>query len=156
MEDHGTPTDVERTLADETLDDHRECMRALARLEDCIDRHPDGEQWLSRIREELPKLAETLKAHFLDEEQGPLYRSVPLSKPRFAERLRRLETEHGEMVDAVRRATRRAEQLDDPEQHEIRNFNAQLQLLVATIRRHEAEENEIVIAVHWDEVGVGD
>jgi hypothetical protein len=31
-----------------------------------------------------------------------------------------------------------------------------LQLMVATIRRHEAEENEIVIQAHWDEVGVGD
>ena len=40
--------------------------------------------------------------------------------------------------------------------YQMRELNAQVQLLVATIRRHEAAENEIVIEAHWDEVGVGD
>jgi len=144
---------VPKSIVDETLAEHRDAMHVVSSVEDCLDRHPDREGgWIAQIREELPRLADTLRHHFEVESKGPLYRQLPRSHPRFAERLHRLETEHERILGSVEEVTRKADTLHDPPPPEIREFNAAMQLLVATIRRHEAEENEIILSAHWDEV----
>jgi hypothetical protein len=144
-------------IVDETLEEHRGCMRVVAEVEQCVDQQPDREGlWLGRLAECLPRLASTLRAHFQVEQQGPLYRKLPVSFPRFAHRLEQLEAEHIRILEAVDGIVARARDMGDHRMHELRELNAQVQLLIATIRRHEAEENEIVIQAHWDEVGVGD
>lgn len=148
---------AQKSIVDETLEDHRECMQVVSSVEDCLDRQPDVEgQWIAQLRDELPRLATTLRCHFSEEQQGPLYRSLPVSHPRFARKLRDLESEHERIISSVEEAIQKAAGLTDPQMYEIREFNAELQLLVATIRRHEAEENEIILSAHWDEVGTGD
>ena len=142
---------------DGVLDDHRDAMQIVSGVENCLDRHPDrGGEWVANLLEELPRLLETLRCHFSAEQEGPLYRNLPITHPRFAARLKKLESEHDQIVRATEAAIRRAENLSEPALYEIREYNAELQLLVATIRRHEAEENEIVLSAHWDEVGTGD
>jgi hypothetical protein len=144
-------------IVDETLEQHRGCMRVVAEVEQCVDQQPDREgAWLGRLAECLPRLASTLRAHFQVEQQGPLYRTLPVSFPRFAHRLEQLEAEHIRILEAVDSIVARARDSSDHRVHELRELNAQVQLVIATIRRHEAEENEIVIQAHWDEVGVGD
>jgi hypothetical protein len=148
---------VEKSAADEALDEHRECMQVVSSVENCLDRHPDREgQWIAQLSEELPRLAETLRCHFIAEQEGPLYQTLPVTHPRFASRLQKLEGEHAKIIAAVEDAVQKAVSLNDPPMYEIREFNAELQLMVATIRRHEAEENEIILSAHWDEVGTGD
>jgi len=142
---------------DDTLDDHREAMRIVSGVENCLDSHPDRDgQWIANLRGELSSLVQTLRCHFSAEQDGPLYRSLPVTHPRFAERLRALESEHAKILHSAELAVAKVERLDDPQLYEIRELNAEVQLLVATIRRHEAEENEIILSAHWDEVGIGD
>jgi hypothetical protein len=142
---------------DETLDDHRKAMQIVSGVEDCLDRHPDRHgEWIANLLEELKRLIEMLRCHFAAEQEGPLYRTLPVSHPRFASRLSKLEGEHDQILRAVEQAVQKAQSLDQPQLYEIREYNAELQLLVATIRRHEAEENEIILSAHWDEVGTGD
>ncbi len=50
----------------------------------------------------------------------------------------------------------KAGSLDHSRIHSLREFNAGVQLLIASIRRHEAEENEVVLSAHWQEYGAGD
>jgi hypothetical protein len=139
------------------LGEHRGCMKVVAEVERCLDCQPDREgRWVSRLLESLPKLAQTLRTHFEVEQQGPLYRKLPINSPRFAHRLEQLEAEHVRILEVVDGAVARARELQSAEMYEIRELNAQVQLIVATIRRHEAEEDEILIQAHWDEVGVGD
>ena len=148
---------AEKSAADEALNEHRECMQVVSSVENCLDRHPDREgQWIGQLSEELPRLAETLRSHFIAEQEGPLYQTLPVTHPRFASRLQKLEGEHAKIIAAVEDAVQKAVSLNDPQMYEIREFNAELQLMVATIRRHEAEENEIILSAHWDEVGTGD
>jgi len=140
-----------------TLDEHRECMAVVAEVEECLDRHPDPPgPWVSDLRERLVRLGDTLRGHFIEEQSGPLYRGLPVTHPWLAARLKRLEAEHEVMLGAVDSAVDRAGELDSPEPSDVREFNARIQLLVARIHRHEAEENEIVLEAHWGEVGVGD
>jgi len=149
--------DARPEMADELLVEHRGCMEVVIEVERCLDCQPDREgRWVSRLLECLPRLATTLRTHFDVEQQGPLYRKLPISFPRFADRLEHLEAEHVRILEVVDRALARARDLRTAEMYEIRELNAQIQLLVATIRRHEAEEDEIILQAHWDEVGVGD
>jgi hypothetical protein len=144
-------------IVDETLEEHRGCMEVVAEVEKCLDRQPDREgQWIARLCDCLPRLASTLRAHFRVEQEGQLYRKLPISFPRFAHRLEQLEAEHVRILETVDGIVARAKGMERPQAFEMRELNAQAQLLIATIRRHEAEENEIVIQAHWDEVGVGD
>jgi hemerythrin-like domain-containing protein len=154
MTDSNTPSP---SLADVTLEEHRQCMQVVAEVESILDRQPDREgRWLGEIRDKLPELRNTLAAHFRGEEDGPLFRQLPIQAPQLSGRLSRLEEEHQGILESVESLTRRAEKLQDPEVYELRELNAQVQLLIATIRRHEAEENELVMQANWDEIGTGD
>jgi len=143
---------------EETLDEHRACMDMVSEVEHCLDRHPKpGGEWTVRLRAALTRLGETLRGHFAGEEQGPMFTRMPESHPRFAARLQKLKNEHAVILDRVREVLDRVNVVkDDARDYELREINSHAQLLIATLRRHEAEENEIVIAAHWDEVGVGD
>lgn len=144
-------------LVDVTLEDHRQCMQVVEELENLLDRHPDRDgNWLAALRGTLPELRQTLLSHFEGEENGPLFQQLPLQSPQLSTRLARLEEEHAGILESVDTLTARADAMDGPEVYELRELNAQVQLLVATIRRHEAEENELVMQANWDEIGTGD
>lgn len=150
-------TDVGDSVVQDTLEEHRHCMEVVAEIEACLDRQPDRDgRWLSDLLGKLPKLSDTLREHFASEEKGPLFEKIPYSHPRFASTLQDLKDEHGRIASTVDTIIQKAAQLQDAEIFELRELNAQVQLLIATIRRHEAAENEVVVQAHWDEVGVGD
>ena len=151
------PRSKSTSLADVTLDEHRACMAVVSEVESILDRQPDrGGKWLALLREKLPELRSTLATHFAGEEGGPLFRQLPIQAPQLSGRLTRLEEEHAGILVSVEALADRAEKLEDPEVYELRELNAQVQLLIATIRRHEAEENELVMQANWDEIGDGD
>ncbi len=152
-----TPKPLDPALVDHTLGEHQEVMHAVAALERCLDREPDvPERWVADALTELGRAAAVLRAHFAEEVQGPLFRQVPIARPRFAPKLERLAAEHGHVLEALAEAQAHGRRLRDPQLHELREFNARLQLLAAMIRRHEAEENEIALQAFWDETGSGD
>jgi len=146
-----------KDVVDKTLGAHRECMRLVSAVEECLDRKPDRDgRWLADLQEKLPLLAQTLREHFEEEQQEYMYRELPVEAPRFASRLRKLEAEHGQILETIQGIIEGSESLQQVEIPEAREFNARVQLLVATIRRHEAEENEILVNKYWNDVGVGD
>jgi hypothetical protein len=157
MDDREANAKPEDSSLETILDDHRECMQIVAEVEACLDEHPDREgRWMGRMLPKLEALAGTLRSHFREEEQASLYREVPERFPRFADRLQRLASEHSEILDRATELVRRAGALDHTRIHELREFNAGVQMLVANLRRHEAEENEVILSAHWQEFGEGD
>jgi len=154
-DDASTPRD---DLVVETLDEHRTCMRVVTDLEGFLATPADpGGRWVEGLVERLDRLCGTLKAHFESEQDGPLFRQLPLSKPRLAGRLARLEKEHAEILEAGHATRIRAEELKDgAETYQLHELNARVQLLIAKIQRHESEENEIVLDAHWSDLGMGD
>jgi hypothetical protein len=146
-----------RTDFDETLREHRGCMQAVAAVEECLDRAPDREgHWLGALLSVLPNLADTLEAHFSAEKDTSLYTELPVKCPEFAVKLNGLLAEHDRILDSARSLIGEAGALREPRIYELRELNARAQVLLATIRRHEAEENEIIMRAHWEESGCGD
>ncbi len=140
------------------LDAHRDCMRIVHEVEHCLDRQPDrGGRWLGELTDKLELLVATLEAHFGTEEQEYLYREVPVAFPQYADRLEKLRAEHDTILETAGSAIAAAGDLGSNEEiHRLRELNARVQLLVATIRRHEAEENEILLGAYWHDTGAGD
>jgi hypothetical protein len=145
-------------LVGETLDEHRSCMRVVRDLEGYLATPADREgRWVEGLAVRLGRLCGTLEAHFAAEQNGPLFRQLPLSKPRLADRLKRLEREHDEILEAGKSTQGRAEGLrEGAEPYELHELNARVQLLIARIQRHESEENEVVLEAHWNDLGLGD
>jgi hypothetical protein len=142
---------------DATLDEHRACMRIVAEVEDCLDERPDREgRWMARLLPRLEMMTGMLESHFCLEEKSALYLEVPERFPRFAGTLERLAGEHADILDRARGLVEQAGSLDHSRIHQLREFNAGVQLVIAKIRRHEAEENEVVLSAHWQEFGTGD
>lgn len=154
-DDASTPHDG---LVGETLDEHRTCMRVVTDLEGFLATPADSDgRWVEGLIERLDRLCGTLKAHFEAEQNGPLFRRLPLAKPRLAGRLNRLEKEHAEILDAGRATRERANGLEEgAAPYQLHELNARVQLLIAKIQRHESEENEIVLDAHWSDLGLGD
>ncbi len=138
----------------EALDEHRECMRVVAELEGCLDRPPDSPQaWLGTVRDCLLRLRHSLTEHFGEEGESWLYREVPLRRPRFAPALERLEGEHPDILKALDEVLEKTRIGAKAERHHLRELNGFVQLFTAKLRRHEAEENEILVAAALEDTG---
>lgn len=147
----------ERNDVEKTLDEHQGCLRVLAEVEDCLDRPPDLQgAWSARLVNRLRALDAALRPHFAGQEQG-LFRKLPIEYPRLASRFEKLEHEHARILESLQAAIQKTEQLSsDSEIYQLRELDARVQLLVAALRRHEAEENELVMEAHWTTVGICD
>ena len=97
-----------------------------------------------------------MRVHFRTEETGPIYRQLPIKHPRLADRAAALEAEHKQILATIRDVADKAHALGEAEPCELRELNAQVQLLLATLQRHEAQENELVLEANWTDVGAGD
>lgn len=150
--------DAPDDLVAETLKEHDQCMWVVAEVEACLEKRPDRDGvWLSELLEKLSRLEAAMRAHFRVEETGPIYRQLPVKHPRFADRAAALEGEHKQILATLRKVADKASAMaGEAEPYELRELNAHAQLLLATLQRHEAEENELVLEANWTEVGVGD
>lgn len=149
----GSPTE----LVEDAFDEHRECMKLVADLENCLDRRQEpADEWLATVQDCLTQLRASLKQHFVGEVEGWLYREMPLRRPRFAATLERLEAEHPAILQELERMAAKAAALSDPERHQLRELAGHLQLFMARLRRHEAEENEILVSAVVEDTGQGD
>ena len=153
-------TDVEFTveaLVQQTLRAHDRASWIVAEVEACLEARPDGEgRWAAVLIEKLSRLDVALRDHFRSEEQGALYGVLPERLPHLAERLGELQKEHGRILEMIRDTIDEANRQRDATPQEMPRLRALVQLVVATIERHEAAENELVVEAHWGEVGTDD
>jgi hypothetical protein len=139
------------------LDEHRECMAYVTKLEACLDHQPDDtSRWIGQLLDHLPGLARTMRDHFEDEERGPLFSELPQRHPRIGDRLDALKNEHPRMLAEIDKIIELTGGMRDAEVYELRELNARIQLFVARLRRHEAAENELMYELYWNDLGTGD
>lgn len=146
------------SLGQETKDAHHDVIHRVMALEEVLSRSPKpAVEWLAALAQELGELHDLLHAHFDDERQGELYGDLPERFPQYAPSLARLAEEHDELLARTDALLQKVEGLgSNTEVWRLRELNARGQLLAAILRRHEAEENEIVMRAYWDEIGAGD
>ncbi|MCG8460377.1 MAG: hemerythrin domain-containing protein, partial [Holophagales bacterium] len=138
---------------------HHGVMESVVALEEVLGRSLEPHRdWLEALGHSLDDLIGVLREHFDEESAGELYGELLERFPRYAHRLEQLAAEHEEILqraEALLESTAALDR-DDLQVYRLRELNAQGQLLAAILRRHEAEENEIVMRAYWNEVGTGD
>ncbi len=148
-------------VLDGTLKEHEHCMRLVSDLSGWLDLDPAAvSDWSAQLQARLSALAKGMQEHFEGEEQSPIYRELPTETPRFADQLDRLKAEHLPMLSDIDALVEMGGEIDpntkDLNTGSIRELKARIKLLIATMRRHEAEENEIIMSAHWDDLGGND
>ncbi len=148
--------DLAREL-ERAIEEHKECTRRLVELESCLGERADTEvRSLAALRDCLAAVSETFRVHFASEQQGPLFREFPSTFPQFSFRLEKLAAEHGTLLAEAAELEARVEELRKVHAREMRAIETRVRLLAARLRRHEAEEDEILLSAYWDDAGLGD
>jgi len=142
----------EKEEVDQLLDEHRACLELLNRVEQCLEGVTgpvQDDEALSCLR----KLEDTLQKHFKGEEEGFLLQ-LPLECPHLAARFQKLEDEHSGILDSLSGVLKNAGKPEmDAADRRPGSLKDHVQRLFVTIRRHEAEENELVMEAYWDTLG---
>lgn len=148
--------DLAREL-ERAIEEHKECTRRLVELESCLAERAGTEvRSLAELRRCLGAVSETFRAHFASEQGGPLFREFPVAFPQFSFRLEKLATEHRTLLAEAAELEARVAQLREAHAREMRAIESRARLLAARLRRHEAEEDEILLSAYWDDTGLGD
>ncbi len=81
---------------------HEERRRVIHDLEFCIAGSPDPDvDWVPRLQGCIRKFASVIRTHLEGEEQGRLYRELPGSFPRLANRIKTLGREQRRISDEL-------------------------------------------------------
>jgi hypothetical protein len=73
--------------------------------------------------------------------------------PRFGPQISKLVAEHPRIIQLFTAAANHAAPSGSPEQRENGALVSHVQLALATLKRHEAEENEMIMNAYWDDLG---
>lgn len=146
----------ERQSGDETMREHRTVRQLAGTVEAMVaEADPEG-RWLDGLCPRLEALREQLTGHFGRESKSYLFEELPAVYPRHRRQIERLEAEHAEILRRLNAAIEQAGAADEPDAASTERLRSKVLALMTTLRRHEAEEDEILVSAYWDDHGGGD
>lgn len=152
-----TPDELSRPEISELINEHKEAKRLLTEVEKHVDAASnDSVGWARGVTGVLEELVGKLRAHFEKEEGGCLYTEVPIAAPRYAATCTRLLGEHAEMLSGFATVQERLHLLADERIGDVEGVAGRIRMLIASLRRHEAEENELLMSALWEDIGSKD
>lgn len=137
---------------EETLRDHRSIRQLVGAVHTLLSGEETAAGWRDALHDRLETLKAELREHFGRETKGYLFERIPAIYPTQARRIERLAEEHSEILRRLEEGVRDIEKglgSDD-------RIRAKMLALMTTIRRHEAEEDEILVSAYWDDFEEGD
>ena len=139
-------------LSDELLSEHQGCLKLINDVEIACRRERNP-AWAEVLHERMHRLRHALEAHFRSEEQGPLFRKVSKAYPRFADQLNRLRAEHAVLLYSFDAACVEARGVGaQGTRLALGALAMRVRAVLASLRRHEAEENEVILRVQMDDL----
>lgn len=150
--------DTAGRVREEVLREHRDLMELITQLGDRAKRPSStAERWSDELADVLTRLRAALHQHFVEEEEGPFARELPLGFPHLAGRLEDLLGEHRSLMDRLdkilRRVTEATEGTSDPE---VRRIRGDVVGFIEAIRAHESAENTLLQDAFLEDLGGGD
>jgi len=135
------------------LEEHRELTKCVTQLDEWVA--PDaalGPEWGPELGRRVQEVLEHLRMHFAGDAEANLFNEVSMSSPHLSGRLTALAAEHSEIMSAFRQVAEQVTQLSGDRDQAAR-LALKTQSAIATLRRHEAEENEIIMRAFWEDLG---
>jgi hemerythrin-like domain-containing protein len=142
------------SVAEEILQEHEVVREIVRRLElaleegEFVGAEPD---WGRRLYYELLAFHRHLLRHFELEETGGFMQEVVTLRPQAAEQVERLRQEHDQILKAVDELISNSDLLASGVSTSLMEFHGRFSQLLSLIKRHEAEENELIQRVFYQE-----
>ncbi|MBX3127958.1 MAG: hemerythrin domain-containing protein [Polyangiaceae bacterium] len=135
------------------LDEHRGLTLTVNRVDDWVtsDEH-FGPEWAPELTRRVSALVEQLRMHFSGEPESNLFNEIREKTPHLSGRLSALALEHSEILKAFRDVVEGAKSLSAGPQSPAR-LALMTRRAISILRRHEAEENELIMRAFWDDMG---
>lgn len=139
------------------LEEHRTLTARVSELDDRVAQGAvRGPSWASDLQKLTLEVLEHLKGHFSGDAEGNLFAEISMSCPHLSGRLATLASEHSKILESFRQVAERAGSYRAGDSEAELRLCLQAQAAVATLRRHEAEENEIIMRAFWEDLGAPD
>ena len=136
---------------------HEECRRVIHDLESCIAGSPDPDlDWVPRLQGCFREFASVIRTHLEGEEQGRLYRELPRTSPRLANRIKTLGREQRRIRDELGILIERVGALRATAADEVAEVRNRVARLVVDLKSLDDRETELLQSAYWRETGVGD
>lgn len=137
------------------LEEHQRVIEVVTRLEEWVAPSVSRDAaWPIELGRRTAEVVEQLKLHFSGEAESSMFRELATTAPHLIGKLTALSTEHSKILSNFREV---AESIGDAQEPARMNrLGALAQKAIATLRRHEAEENEIILQAIWEDLGAGD
>lgn len=144
------------TGAYDVLSEHQHIRRLVDSLELALEKRGNGgSSWKDEVAPVLEELATGLTSHFKGEE-AEFFADVSRRIPRHAPTVQRLLQQHGQLLEDFTTLASQALKLS-PEQSEIaEQFVTSLGKALKLLRNHEEQENELMLAAYWQDLGEAD
>lgn len=141
-----TPEDV--------LAEHKQLAQDVAAVDDwAATGTPRNSSWGAEMSKRAATAVEHLKHHFGGKAEQELFEDFLERSPHLSDRLKKLTAEHAVIIHELKDV---AEQSKKAAGKELDRVARKARAAVALLRRHEAEENELILRSVFDDVGVGD
>ena len=138
------------------LEEHRELMGRISEIR---------KWWAELDQFGLPKFGEMgtrveelkhiLVEHFLEEEKDGYLAEALAVAPQYAGQAEELQKQHGEMLETLNDFSQRLE-MSEPPFDSWQKARDEFEEIIASLRRHERAENEIVQSAFETDTGTGD
>jgi hemerythrin-like domain-containing protein len=137
----------------DVLEEHRRLVGRIQELESWLERTDRSSEWAAKLSTMLLAVAALLRAHFGGEAEISVFVALNEEHPRFSAKISQLESEHPRILQLFGAAADRAASLQAGSPRDYDALAAQAQAAIAMLRRHEAEENEMIMNAYWDDLG---
>ncbi len=143
--------------AEQELRRHEKCRRVIRDLEFCIAGSPDPDiDWVPPLQGCFRKFASVIRTHLEGDEQVRLYRELPGTFPRLANRIKTLGREQRRIRDELGILIERVGALRATAADEVAEIRDRVVRLVVDLKSLDDRETELLQSAYWRETGVGD
>ncbi|MBI3949695.1 MAG: hemerythrin domain-containing protein [Acidobacteria bacterium] len=151
--------ETKRAIADELLREHEVERGIVRQLELLVEEGGlvgQESEWGRRMCDELSAFRRHLQRHFALEEEGGFMLEVVARMPQASEQVEKLRQEHGETLKVIDELIHDSSLLAYGTSLSLAELRNRILEVFSTIRRHEAEENELIQQIFYQEVSVAD
>lgn len=156
----GTPTQRQSTLSRGTREEHDALLVAIHRLEAALAAAAPGREheWGARVRDDLRLVQEALERHITSAESlDGLFAEIDLN-PHMTGRVEQLRKDHAKLLRQVSDLQEEVEQFwcvewTTPDFGAVRKHAADL---LRALRKHQAQEADLIFETFYTDIGAGD
>ena len=146
-------------VSDSTRREHDALIEAINVLNRAIASAAPGREpsWAQRVSRDLQAVRSALQAHTESSEgDGGLFQELDLAWPTRVQQVKELRQEHRRMLEQSAELVGAADRIVSGDSAAYSELRRQVIGLLADLRRHQAEETDLIFECFYRDIGVGD